>query len=126
MSSLSSSSSSSYALSSLSEMDSWLSQSCSLHISVHRARIRADNEFRKEIKQLRSKTKRNYVEALIRFHNARIDSLRSALQKQKRIKNRAPKTDSTVTRKPAFARSALSETVRAETVQKAEKTIDEL
>ena len=126
MSSLSSSSSSSPALSSLSEMDSWLSQSCSLHISVHRPRIRADNEFRKDIKQLRSKTGRNYVEVLIRFHNRRIDSLRSALHKQKRTKNSGPKTDSTVTRKPAFARSALSETVTAETVQKAEKTIEEL
>ena len=28
-----------------------------------RARIRADNEFRKDIKQLRSKAERNYVEA---------------------------------------------------------------
>ena len=66
------------------------------------------------------------MEALIRFHNRRIDSLRSALQKQKRIKNSAPKTDSTVTTKLPFARLALSKTVTAETVQKAEKTIEEL
>ena len=95
-----------------------------------RARIRADNEFRKDIKQLRSnnssKAEGNYVEALIRFHYRRIDSLRSALQKQKRIKNSTPNTDSTVTRKSAFARPAPSETVAAETVQKAEKTIEEL
>ena len=67
-----------------------------------RARIRADNEFRKDIKQLRSKAEGNYVEALIRFHYRRIDSLRSALQKQKRIKNSTPNTDSTVTRKSAL------------------------
>ena len=91
-----------------------------------RARIRAENEFRKDIKQLRSKAERNYVKALIRFHYRRIDSLRSALQKQKRIKNSTPNTNSTVTRKSAFARSAPSETVTAETVQKAEKTIEEL
>ena len=86
-----------------------------------RARIRADNEFRKDTKQLRSKAEGNYVEALIRFHYRRIDSLRSALQKQKRIKNSTPNTDSTVTRKSAFARS-----VPSETVQKVEKTIKEL
>ena len=33
-----------------------------------RARIREDNEFRKDIKQLRSNAEGNYVEALIRFH----------------------------------------------------------
>ena len=51
----------------------------------------------------------------------RIDSLRSALQKQKRITNSTPNTDSTVTRKSAFARSAPSETV-----QRVEKTIEDL
>ena len=91
-----------------------------------RARIRADNEFRKDIKQLRFKAERNYVEALINFHYRRIDSLRSALQKQKRIKNSTPNTNSTVTRTSPFARSAPSETVTAETLQKAEKTIEEL
>lgn len=48
-----------------------------------RARIREDNEFRKDIKQLRSKAEGNYVEALIRFHYQGIDGLLSALQKQK-------------------------------------------
>ena len=48
-----------------------------------RARIRENNEFRKDIKQLRSKAEGNYVEALIRFHYLRIDGLLSPLQKQK-------------------------------------------
>lgn len=66
------------------------------------------------------------MEALIKFHYQRIVSLRLALQKQERIKNSTPNTNSTVTRKSAFARSASSETETAETLQKAEKTIEEL
>ena len=73
-----------------------------------RAHIRADNQSQKDIKQLRFKAEKNYGGALIRLHNRRIDSLRSALHKQKRIKNSAPTKDNTVTRKPDFARSALS------------------
>ena len=45
-----------------------------------RARIRADNDFRRDIKRLRSKAEQEYVQALIRFHNRKIESLRSALR----------------------------------------------
>ena len=74
-----------------------------------RARIRADNDFRRDIKRLRSKAEQEYVQALIRFHNRKIESLRSALRKEKRIKL-ASKTDkqSTVTKSTDFARSAPS------------------
>ena len=66
------------------------------------------------------------MEALIRFHNRRIESLRSALRKEKRIKSSTPNRKGTVTSKTTSARLAPSETITAETVKKAEKTIEEL
>ena len=73
-----------------------------------------------------SKAERDYVEALIRFHNRRIESLRSALKKEKRIKSSTPNRKGTVTNKTTLGRLAHSEAITAETVKKAEKTIEEL
>ena len=91
-----------------------------------RARIRADNDFRRDIKRLRSKAEQDYVEALIRFHNRRIESLRSALRKEKRFKSSKPNRKGTVNYKATVGRKTPSETVTAETAKKAEKTIEEL
>ena len=66
------------------------------------------------------------MEALIRFHNRRIESLRSALRKEKRFKSSKPNRKGTVNYKATVGRKTPSETVTAETVKKAEKTIEEL
>ena len=51
-----------------------------------RARIRADNDFRKDIKRLRSNAERDYVEALIRFYNNIGESKAYAQLSEKRNK----------------------------------------
>ena len=90
-----------------------------------RANIKADGEFRKDIKRLRSKAEREYVQALIRFHNRNIEGLRSAIRQEKRVQAQK-KQKSIVTKTTAFARSAPKETVNENTVTRVSKRIKEL
>ena len=50
-----------------------------------RARIRADDDFRRDIKRLRSKAEQDYVQALVRFHNRNIEGLRTAIRQRKGV-----------------------------------------
>ena len=90
-----------------------------------RANIKADGEFRKDIKRLRSKAEQDFVQALIRFHNRNIEGLRTAIRQEKRAKANK-KQKSNVTKTTAFTRSASKETVNENTVTRVSKRIDEL
>ena len=50
-----------------------------------RARIKADSDFRKDIKRLRSKAEQDYVQVLIRFHKRNIKGLHTAIKQEKRV-----------------------------------------
>ena len=90
-----------------------------------RAKIKADGEFRKDIKRLRSKAEQDYVQALVRFHNRNIEGLRTAIRQEKRVQANK-KRKSTVTKTTAFARSAPNETVNENTVTRVSNRIEEL
>ena len=90
-----------------------------------RANIKADSEFRKDIKRLRSKAEQEYVQALIRFHNRNIEGLRTAIRQEKRVQANK-KQKSIVTKTTAFARSAPKETVNENTVTRVSKKIEDL
>ena len=90
-----------------------------------RANIKADGEFRKDIKRLRSKAEQEYVQALVRFHNRNIEGLRTAIRQEKRIQANK-KQKSNVTKTTAFARSAHKETVNENTVTRVSNRIEEL
>ena len=90
-----------------------------------RARIKADSDFRKDIKRLRSKAEQDYVQALIRFHNRNIKGLHTAIKQEKRVQANK-KQRNIVTKTTAFAHSAPKETVKDCNVTKVSKRIEEL
>ena len=90
-----------------------------------RANIKADGEFRKDIKGLRSKAEQEYVQTSVRFHNRNIEGLRTAIRQEKRIQANK-KQKSNVTKTTAFARSAHKETVNENTVTRVSNRIEEL
>ena len=85
-----------------------------------RARIRADTDFRKDIKRIRTKAEQEFVQSLIRFHYRKIESLRTEIRRGKRPRIQTPVNKSTATRNEA------NNTVTTDdTVQKVAKTIEE-
>ena len=79
------------------------------------------------MKRFRSEAEQEYVQALIRLHNRKIESLHSALRKEKRIKL-ASKTDkqSTITKSTDLVCSAHSNHVQPRNVKQVEMKIEEL
>ena len=93
-----------------------------------RARIKADDDFKKDIKRLRSKAEEDYIQALIRFRYRNIEGLRSAIRQGKRVQaNKSKKTEEHCKqKKTAFARSAPKEPVNKSNVTQVSRRIDEL
>ena len=79
----------------------------------------------KTLKRLHSKAEKEYVQALITFHNWNIEGLRTAIRQEKRVQANK-KQKSNVTKTTAFAHSAPKETVNENTVTRVSKRIEEI
>ena len=79
----------------------------------------------KTLKRLRSKAEKEYVPALIRFHNRNIEGLRTAIRQEKRVQANK-KQKSNLTKTTAFVHLAPKETVNENTVTRVSKKIEEI
>ena len=69
-----------------------------------RACIKADDDFKKDIKRLRSKGEQDYIQVLIRFHNRNMES--SAIRQGKRVQaNKSKKKQKNIVNKKQLSRT---------------------